>query len=485
MTWATAKFLTILMAAAMIAAACGGGGDSSEGDGSASGDDAATDGDTGDDGSTDGGDTSPGDDGDGSADDGDADGSPSPGDDDGSSGDDSSDSDGDGDEPAEPAGPPAETNGFDGETIKLGYLIDQTASLSTIGAGLLAGSQAYWDSVNAAGGVAGQYRVELVAGDTQDQEGVTVQEYQRIKNDVVMIAEVLSTPPTQALIEFLEEDNILATPGSLSYAWTAEPQLVPNGTPYEFEMINLADWYVNESGLAQADDVYCVVHFDDKYGQDTVRGVEHAADELGIDLAVSTTVSRGATSFTAAISELEDCTVVFAITVVFEQLGLMTEADALGFDPVWLGALPSYLNLFAISNPGFFENFYVALDTPGFDRDDVPGMAEFLDVWAEYGSGNPDTFRLSGYFQTISVHALLEKAVELGDLSREGMVEALAQLGEVDVRGLADNYVYGTPENRLPASASRISVFDQASPPNFLRELAIVDSPLTETFSPS
>ncbi|MEQ8717279.1 MAG: ABC transporter substrate-binding protein [Acidimicrobiales bacterium] len=453
MTWATTKFLAILMAVAMVAAACG-GGDSSEGDGSASGDDATTDGDS----SSDGGD-------------------------DGSSGDGSSDSSDDGG--GEPAGPPAETNGFDGETIKLGYLIDQTASLSTIGAGLLAGAQAYWDSVNAAGGVAGQYRVELVPGDTQDQEGATVQEYQRIKNDVVMIAEVLSTPPTQALLEFLEEDNILATPGSLSYSWTAEPQLVPNGTPYEFEMINLADWYVNESGLAQADDVYCVVHFDDKYGQDTVRGVEHAATELGIDLAVTTTISRGATSFTAAISELEDCTVVFAITVVFEQLGLMTEADALGFDPVWLGALPSYLNLFAISNPGFFENFYVALDTPGFDRTDVPGMAEFLDVWAEYGSGNPDTFRLSGYFQTISVHALLEKAVELGDLSREGMAEALAQLGEVDVMGLADNYVYGTPENRVPASASRISVFDQASPPNFLRELAIVDSPLTETFSPS
>ena len=96
--------------------------------------------------------------------------------------------------------------------------------------------------------MAGKYRVELVVGDTKDSEAQTVQEYQRIKDDVVMFSEVLSTPPTQALLEFLNEDGVVAVPGSLAGAWAREPLLLPNGAAYEFEAINLADWYVNHSG---------------------------------------------------------------------------------------------------------------------------------------------------------------------------------------------------------------------------------------------
>ena len=81
------------------------------------------------------------------------------------------------------------------------------------------------------------------------------------------------------------------------------------------------------------------------------------------------------------------------------------------------------------------------------------------------------------------MHALLEKAAELGDFSREGIRNALAQLGEVELDGLAaENYVYGTPENRIPTSAVRIKVFDATRPPVFLRDIMIVDSPLNDEF---
>ena len=59
---------------------------------------------------------------------------------------------------------------------------------------------------------------------------------------------------------------------------------------------------------------------------------------------------------------------------------------------------------------------------------------------------------------------------------------ALAQLGEVDMNGLADNYVYGDPDNRMPASRSRIFVFDRTAVPDFLTQVAEVDSPLTDAF---
>ncbi len=81
------------------------------------------------------------------------------------------------------------------------------------------------------------------------------------------------------------------------------------------------------------------------------------------------------------------------------------------------------------------------------------------------------------------MQALLEKAVELGDLSREGIATAMTQLGEVDTEGLtAENYVYGAPEDRVPTSATRIFEFDADNPPNLLSEVALIDSELNEGF---
>ncbi|MCY3662736.1 MAG: ABC transporter substrate-binding protein [bacterium] len=394
--------------------------------------------------------------------------------------------------PAPPEAPPAPppepqpTTGFDGETLTLGYLVDQSGPLAIIGGPLLAGSQLYWDWVNdELGGIAGRYRVELAVGDTKDSEGATVQEYQRLKDDVVMFAEVLSTPPVQALLEFLNEDGIVAVPGSLAGSWAREPLLMPAGATYEYEGINLADWYVNHSGLASASDVYCAVYVNDKYGRDSLRGVEFAGARLGFSLAETQTINRGDRAFTAQVAAFADagCTVIFAITVPTEQHAMLAEAASQGLDPVWLGLLPTYLNLFAAGAPDLYAKYYVALDSPELTDTSVPGIANFLERFERYGSGAITTFVLSGYFLQVSVHALLDKAAELGDFSREGIRNALAQLGEVDLDGLAaENYVYGTPENRRPTSAVRIKVFDPTRPPNFLRDVMIVDSPLNDEF---
>ena len=368
----------------------------------------------------------------------------------------------------------------------MGYLTDQSGPLAIIGIPLLAGSQLYWDWVNdELGGIAGRYRVELVPGDTKDSEGQTVQEYQRLKGDVVMFAEVLSTPPTQALLEFLNEDGIVAVPGSLAGAWAREPLLLPNAAAYEYEAINLAEWYVNHSGLASPSDVYCGVYVNDKYGKDSLRGLEFAADALGFALAELQTINRGDRAFTAQVTAFADagCTVIFAITVPTEQHAMLAEAASQGLDPVWLGLLPAYLNLFAAGNPDLYAKFYVSLDSPDINDMSVPGIVNFHERFERYGSGDITTFLLSGYLQQFSVHALLEEAASLGDFSREGMRDAMAELGEVELEGLtAENYVYGRPEDRRPTSAVRIYGFDPTRPPLFLREIVIIDSPLNDEF---
>ncbi|MDH3705341.1 MAG: ABC transporter substrate-binding protein, partial [Acidimicrobiia bacterium] len=366
------------------------------------------------------------------------------------------------------------------------YLTDESGPLAILGVPLTAGSQIYWDYVNdELGGVGGRYQVELSTGDTKDDPAAAVQEYQRLKDDSLLFAQILSTPPTQAVLEFLREDNIVGVPGSLAGQWANEAVLLPNGAAYEYEMINIADWFVNDSGLGSVDTVQCVVSVNDLYGEVGLDGLEYAAAELGFDLAEARTMNRNDTDFAATVSALSEagCEAVYAITVPREQSAMMAEAATQGFDPIWLGALPSYLSLLAGPN---FEKFYVALDSPDFNDTDVPGMANFIERFETYkpnADDEPNSFFFSGYYQQIAVHALLEKAVELGDVSREGIAAAMAELGEVDTEGLtAENYVYGLPEDRIPTSASRIFVYDADNPPNFLTEVGQLDSDLNEGY---
>src|SRR5688572_31371084 len=74
--------------------------------------------------------------------------------------------------------------GFDGTTIKLGVLTPLTGPVAVIGLPLTAGNEVYYDAVNAKGGVAGKYKIELVQEDTQYKPDVTVQKYNKLKGDV-------------------------------------------------------------------------------------------------------------------------------------------------------------------------------------------------------------------------------------------------------------------------------------------------------------
>ena len=60
-----------------------------------------------------------------------------------------------------------EVPGFDGKTIKLGALMPSTGPVAVIGNPLTAGNEVFVEAVNAEGGVAGQYPIELVQEDTQ------------------------------------------------------------------------------------------------------------------------------------------------------------------------------------------------------------------------------------------------------------------------------------------------------------------------------
>ena len=373
--------------------------------------------------------------------------------------------------------------GFDGTTIRVGALTNNGPPLAAIGIPLTAGNQAYVDYINTEkGGIGGRYKIELVVEDTSYNPTTAGEKLDQTVDTVAMYMQLLGTPVVDALLGDLEEHNVIAGPASLDSDWLAEPNLLPISAPYQMQAINSIDWYFSQDG--NEDHVLCSLASDDEYGDAGVEGVDYIAGELDIEVAEQSTFpspsGRGgaAHDFSGQVRELEDaeCDVVFAVATLADTNSIATAFTGRPeFTPTVIGQSPTWLGAFA-ANPWLQEHFLLAGEGPAYGDTSVPGMELLTHILETYGGpeAKPDIYFNFGVVEAIATVALLEKAVDLGDLSREGLATALEELGEVDFQGLTGDYTYGAPEDRVPPLKSTIFK-PNADAANFPTGLEVVE----------
>ena len=427
-TKALLRLIAVLLAFSLLAAACG---DDSDGDG---GDD---DGTTTDDGTTD----------DDTTDD--------------MTDDDTTDDMTDDDTTTDdPGGEPAAAPGFDGSTIGVGIISDLSGPAGVIGGPLTAGGQVYYDFINSQGGVAGQYPIETVEADHTYNPTTAVQLYNDMKDDVVIVGQLLGTPITNAVLESLKADNVVAAPASLDAFWVREQNLLPIGAPYQIQAINGLDWWINEGG-GSADQVYCTFVQDDPYGEAGQAGAEFAAERLGITIADTATYVSGDTDYSAQIQQqsASGCEVVFLTSLPSTTGAALGAAAAAEFTPQWIAQSPAWINALAESALApYLEAYFVVVgEGATWGDESVPGMAGMVANLEEFAPDQaPDYYFAFGYLQAVAVVKVLEKAVANGDLSRDGIIAALDGLGETSFDGLSGDYFYGAPDERVPPTENTI-----------------------------
>ena len=354
----------------------------------------------------------------------------------------------------------AEVPGFDGETIRIGVISDLSGPVAVIGEPLTAGGQVYYDYINEQGGIAGQYPIETVEQSSEYNPTIGVQLYNEMKDDVVLIGQVLGTPVTNAVLESLKADNVVAAPASLDAFWVREQNLLPIGAPYQIQAINGLDWWINEGG-GSVDQVYCTFIQDDPYGEAGQAGVDFAAERLGFEVADTATYVSGDTDFSAQIQQLQGsgCEVVFFVATPSVTGAALGAAAGSEFAPQWIGQSPSWINGLAASELApYLEAYFVVIgEGSTWGDDSVPGMAAMIEHLEQFAPEQvPDYYFTFGYLQAQAVVALLEQAVANGDLSRDGIIEALNGLGTLSFDGLSGDYQYGTPDERVPATENTI-----------------------------
>jgi ABC-type branched-subunit amino acid transport system substrate-binding protein len=349
--------------------------------------------------------------------------------------------------------------GFDGTTIRLGVLTPLSGPVAVIGNPLTAGNEVYFESVNQKGGIAGKYKVELVQEDTRYQPPTTVQKYNRIKNRVVAFTQVLGTAPTLAVLPQLRRDKMIASPASLDAFWVREENLLPIGGPYQIQAINALDYYINQ-GDGEGKKV-CAFIQDDAYGEAGLQGLEAGAEGQNIEIASTQKFKVGDKDVTGQVQRLRsaDCEMVFLVATPTDAGTIWGTAARLGFAPRWIGQSPVWIDELAKSPLAEYlqKTTWIVAEGTEWGDTEVPGMREMVANVKEFRPRQqPDYYFAFGYNQARAMAALLEKAVELGDLSKDGLLRASEELGTVSFDGLTGDYEYGAADQRNPPRTSTI-----------------------------
>ncbi len=354
----------------------------------------------------------------------------------------------------------ANTPGVSGDTIYVGVLTPLSDAVAVIGKPMLAGTNTYFDRLNAAGGVAGRYKVKVIAEDiTYANPSTGSQKYQKIKDQVAMFATILGTDQINGVLPLLTEDSIMAVPTTFDAEWVRNGNLIPWGIPYQLQAINGVGYALTDGGYAGKP--VCTMALATGYGQATVEGVEHLAAEMKFPIAVKATFKQDDQDFVAPVTQLKNanCAVVMMASLPSVTGKVLGAAAQLGYAPRWVMTSPSYHHALAASplKDYLVKTTWMSWDGTTYGDTTSAPMRTFLEAQQKYAAEQkPDFFYLAGYIMMFPVQEALERAVASGDLSRRGIRQAVLTLPALKTDGLLGEWAYGAPEQRNPPRSSTI-----------------------------
>jgi ABC-type branched-subunit amino acid transport system substrate-binding protein len=328
-------------------------------------------------------------------------------------------------------------NGVTDSAINIGVLTDLSGPFAAGAAVQVTEFQAYWDQVNADGGICDR-DVEMQVQDHAYDPQKAVSLYRSMSSDIVALQQVLGGPTSAAVLPLAQQDSVYV--GGVGWASSAleyENNQLP-GASYSIQGANAIDYLVDELGLAEGDSVG-VVYFVGDYGSDALAGAQHAADERGLTI-VPQEITPAVTDLSAQASALV-------------QEGV--QAVVLGAAPAQLASLAGVLSSQGADVPivGMNPTFNPALlNTPAADAllantysitsvapyaSDAPGVQEANAMYTEADPEGAIGWEVPlAYGQAELLKAALEDACDAGDLTPEGVVAAVGEASDVDTDGV-------------------------------------------------
>ena len=303
------------------------------------------------------------------------------------------------------------------------------------------GAQAYFDWVNANGGVYGR-TIEFEVKD----DGYDPTKTSSLTNELVLQDQVfatvgsLGTPTHSAVVDFLNDEGVpdlYVSSGSLE--WGDDPEARPMTfgwqPDYEIEGKIIGQYVAEEMPDAKVG----LFLQDDDFGEDAEKGARQFLDDQVVEVQRYTSGNTDVGPQIAALQAAKPDIVLAFTTPSYTALAQLVSLK-LGFTPQWyvsnVGSDPALVgSLLEQFSEGAVPGNASALDgvmtseyIPGVDAPDNPWVQLWQQVWDEHGSkGELTNYRVYGMSWAYTFVQALQAAGE--DLTRVGLVEALEQVG--------------------------------------------------------
>ncbi|RSD14212.1 ABC transporter substrate-binding protein [Amycolatopsis eburnea] len=340
--------------------------------------------------------------------------------------------------------------------VTLGVMTDKSGVFKNLGLGVTQGNELWAKDFNAAGGVCGrQVKLEEVDHGYKADTAKTL--YPQVEPKVLGFVQLLGSPVVAALKQNLATDKAVAAPASWSSELLDNPYVMIVGTTYDLEIIDGLS-YLQEQGLIKDGDTIGHVYIDGEYGKNGLRGSQFYAKKHSLTVK-EVKITSTDSDLTNVVTGLKGAGVkAIVLTTTPAQTGSAVATNkALGLNVPVLGNNPTF-DPALLKSPaaGALDKLTVVASSVPFSAD----LPKAKDVAAKYKAAYKETPNGGvpyGYAVGEVWGAVLKKACENKDLTRDGISAALKQTTSANTDNLVaalDFSKPGTPATRQVYAAT-------------------------------
>lgn len=355
--------------------------------------------------------------------------------------------------------------GVDDDEIRVGASADLTGPRAQVTAAMIDGQIAYFETVNAGGGIA-ERRITLVVRDHASDLDTHVDNYTELSEaseaGVAILSATGDEEQTAAILLEMTADSLFGVTSASAAEWATavgRPILEIGATTcieamngIEFLASRIAVDATFEPATAdEPDDVTPTVAIVSRlgaYGREGAAGARFAASELGLEVVADLDGNVGPAAIADITQALIDADpdLVWVTVSPPELAQLIVGATAGGVDALWSGNSPSYNSalLRTAAAPVLADRYlHSGVNEPwGSGTPAMEAVAAALTAELPDGGYDEANAYLAGWLQAAAVTAILEEAARAEDMTRPG-IGAAAERVTFDGAGVAPTQSWG------------------------------------------
>jgi len=353
----------------------------------------------------------------------------------------------------------SEVPGVTDKAIKIGYIVDLTASNAYYGKQTLAAMRALYKQVNGRGGIHGR-KLDLVVHEAGDNPVKQVAAYKYLvsKHDPFMFGQGIASSALTAVFPFVQGNKIpLTAVVSLSstmhnpfkryvfstHAAGRDCSIVA----LDYLMNNLI---YNDPRFKDREIRLGINYQDDEYGKDYMRGWRLAAKKYGLKIVAEESFKRGSVDVASQVLNLRrmGANYVYQTSAMASIAATLQEAHRLGYHPQFIGdggmCVKKFIDVVQEAAEGAWGVTFTA-----HAEENSPGMKRLKNITKKYQpDARMDMFYIWGWVNSMVGIEGLERAGR--NLTREGLIEALETFKDrpFSTNGLSGDIIYSSKSHK-------------------------------------